>query len=45
MKKEIKKLGLCKLTISNLTEKEMNQKLGGISWDVCMDPKKKTRRP
>ncbi|MEO6167692.1 MAG: hypothetical protein ABIO98_09250 [Chitinophagales bacterium] len=32
MKKNIKKLKLNKLTVSNLTNDEANQKLGGGSW-------------
>lgn len=44
MKKEIKKLALSKSTISNLTDKEMNQRLGGKTALGCI-PKKAAAKP
>lgn len=44
MKKQVKKLTLGKMTISNLNSSEMSQKVGGLSGG-CLSPDKRPTRP
>lgn len=44
MKKQVKKLALGKMTISNLNPTEMSQKIGGLSGG-CLSPDRRPTRP